>query len=457
VAAKAVALVSVPFLTRQLGPHDYGLVDLAASLAGLLVILVRFSGDIPTMRLAASEDPGARGRTYFAFVAMTGLLSTAVAVVLVPFAGLIATTLWSSPDGSLVALAALALVPVNATQTALANVLRFSGRPSAFARVATVDLLAQVSFAVAFAALGMGASGVVFGYIIGGTIGWVATASAARGHLTTEFHWARGRTLMREGLPFLPSVIAFFFADTISRMLTANTLGLSAVGNLAFAIRVASLMTLVSSAFSAAWGPYALGLQPSPETRAMLSRVLHLAAALVCASAVAVGAVAPELATVVAGSDYRASAVVVPGLLLATGFTVVLYILTTAAGISFRGSWVTLALSFGATLQVAVVALLVPEWGIVGVAVGALLGRLTALALLSRGVTDTVHVSAPTALMILIATGTTFVVQRLNADPPETIAFRLAIAAVAGAWAIWMISTTGRAVLNTAGAGRGSR
>jgi hypothetical protein len=174
-------------------------------------------------------------------------------------------------------------------------------------------------------------------------------------------------------------------------------------------------------------------------------------AALVCAAAVGIGAVAPEIAVLVAGTDYQASGEVVPGLLLATGLTVVLYILTTAAGISFRGSWVALALSLGAMLQVAAVALLVPILGIVGFAVGALLGRLAGIALLSRGVADTVRVSARTALTILTAVTATLLVQQLNADSSHTIGIRLAIALTAIVWAVWVTSTTGRAILESAG------
>src|SRR5436853_6708230 len=79
---KAVALVTVPVLTRLLTPREYGLADLASGLAAVCVIVAMFAGDIPAARLLGSRTntPSRRAvlATYFWSTVTVAVLISAV-------------------------------------------------------------------------------------------------------------------------------------------------------------------------------------------------------------------------------------------------------------------------------------------------------------------------------------------------------------------------------------------
>ena len=427
---KAAALLAVPYLTRQLGPDGYGLADLATSFAGLLVVVVQFGADIPTMRLAAS-DPRARRQTYSAYVLATATTSVLGAAVLLPASGFISDTLWSSPSEGAEAILSLLLVPVSAIQFALVNILRFVERPRTFAVLAAVDLFGQAALAILFAALGMGAFGVIVGYVVGSTLGLVAAAIAATPYLDRRIQLSLMWLILGEGLPFVPGAAAFLAADGISRMVAANLVNVAAVGQLALAIRIASVMSLSSLAFQMAWGPYGLALAPGRATSAVFGRVTLALIALILIAALGLGSLAPEIAILIGGDQFAGSAQVVPGLIVSAGLPAVLYVLATAAGTVRRGPWVAWSALFGAATQVVSIALLLPVVGLPGFAVGAILGRVASMLVLSRGVVDTARLPTSAVVLLAVAIGAAMWLQTLNADPAGTLAIRVAVAVLA--------------------------
>jgi O-antigen/teichoic acid export membrane protein len=450
--SKAGALLAVPYLTRQLGPTEYGLADLATSFAALLVLFVRFAGDIPTMRRVAGQEPAQRSEIYSAFVATTAVLSVLAVLVLLPASEVIASGLWSAPASAVLATSALALVPINAVQAAVASILRFEQRPRAFAAVASLDLMAQLIFAVLLAAIGWGALGVILGYLSGGVVGLVVAAFVVRRNLTRRINWRTAASVLAEGLPFLPSVAAFYLADTVARMIAANTAGVDAVGHLALAIRIASVMGLASGAFSAAWGPVGLGMRQSAQTRTVFGRVLVTLSVLASTAALSLGALSPELSILFGGDGFKDAAPAIPGLLLSGGMAAVLYLLTTAAGIAERGRWVAWSATLGAGSQIIAVALLLPPFGIGGFALGSIIGRLVTIGLLGSAVADTMRSFKAALVMLTVASGAALLIQLANVDPAANLGLRLIVAGVSaslGAW--WLFAAVGRQLTSAAG------
>jgi O-antigen/teichoic acid export membrane protein len=347
----------------------------------------------------------------------------------------------------------LALVPVNAVQAATTSILRFEQRPRAFAAVATVDLVAQLLLAVLLAAIGWGAMGVIMGYLIGGAVGLVVAALVVRRDFTRRVRWRTAASVLAEGLPFLPSVAAFYLADTVARMIAANSVGVDAVGHLALAIRVASVMALASGAFTAAWGPVGLAMRRSAETSDVFGRVLVAITVLASTAALSLGALAPELSVLFGGDGFKEAAAAIPGLLLSSGMAAVLYLLTTAAGIAQRGAWVAWTATLGAGAQLIAVAFLLPPFGIGGFALASIIGRLVAVGLLGFAVADTLRSFKIAFVMLVAAGGGSLWLQLANADPDANLGLRLIVAGVSAALGAWWLFAALARQLRSGGVG----
>ena len=426
---KALALLTVPFLSRALEPSGYGLADLATSLAAILTIVVMFAGDIPTARLASSGSPERRFTVYRAYVEATIACSLAVAVLLLPLSGLIAGGLWQAPGQASTAIVVLALVPVSAAQASLLTLQRLEGRAALYAALATVDLVSQLLLAVLLVGLGFGPIGVLLGFLGGSVVGLVAAAIPASQYMAARRDLALGRRLIAEGAGFLPAAILFIGADYVIRYIVLDSTGDAAVGFFAVAVRIASVMSLAGGAFALAWGPYGLGMSPGAATAKLFGRALTVFSLLSCLAAITLAALAPEMVAVFSGQAYGPAAVMLPGLLVAAATAGAAYIVIIAAGVSQRGAVVAVTSAAAALVQIGLTAVLLPPMGLAAVGMGAMASRMLQIGLLSVGLgSSAIRVQRLTLPLFALAAFVAVVLQVANHDPAETRVLRTIVA-----------------------------
>jgi O-antigen/teichoic acid export membrane protein len=431
---KALALLTVPILTRLLSPAEYGLADLANTLAAMLAILAMFAGDIPASRLAGqSTSATERVRVLSSYVWTTLVVSVFLALALLPFSGLIATNGWSAPDGTAIAILAIVLIPISTLQASLVTASRIDSRPVAFAVLQCIDLLAQMILAVTFVVIGWGALGMVLGFVAGSLIGLGAAAVYHSRLLINLPDWGLGRVMLTEGLAFLPATLGFVVATYVVRFVLVDWQGAHAVGLFGVASRLASGMALATAAFSMAWGPYGLALPDSLDTARLFGRVMRTYALLAVLVSVVLAAAAPELVLLISGPEYVDASTMLPGLISASAMAGGFYVLLVAAGVSRRGGAVGLAAIAGAIGQVVSTMFLLPVLGLPGVGVGAALGQAVALILLGAAIATAAHSVVPT--VVALCAGGTLVVglQALNAAPESTLLLRALIVVVSAA------------------------
>lgn len=428
---KALALVTVPILTRLLAPRDYGLADLANTLAGILVMVAMFAGDIPAARLfGRAREANDRMRVLSTYVWTTAVVSVSIGVILLPLAGAIATYVWASPHSSQLALLAIALIPVGAVQAALVATQRLESRPVPFAVLTAIDLLSQMSLAVLFVALGWGPLGMVAGLVIGSVIGLAAAVIHCWRLAVHLPGWHLGRSMVLEGLPFLPAALGFVIANYAVRYILVEDQGQAAVGLFGLAVRLAGGMALVTGAFSMAWGPYGLALPNSVQTAHLFGRVMRAFALVAVLGSLAVGAVAPEIITIVSGDAYLRASEMLPGLLISAAMAGGFYVLLVAAGVGGHGRAVAYAAVSGAVVQVAATALFLPWLGLQVVGLAAVAGQAVALIMLVSAVGSGVHRSREAVAIMCVGAVLAGVLQAANAFASSTFLPRAVVAFV---------------------------
>lgn len=399
--AKALALLTVPYLARALSPAGYGIADLATSTAALLTLVAMFAGDIPAARQYGLATVGREQRRVLsAYIWASAMVGMRVAILLLPMAAVISGTMWGTAGQAPIAALSLLLVPVSAAQASLVQTLRIQSRPVPFAALSLVDLLAQLSLAVVLVAIGLGPTGVVLGFVLGSLVGLLVAAVAARETLRVSPDLRIGLRLLSSGIQFLPHVAAFVVADWAVRSVVANGIGAKAVAELGLAIRVASVLSLVGAAFAMAWGPIGLARPRDSATARHFGQVLAAYGAASVAAALVLAAVGPELLPVVAGPGYEGAALILPGFALAYALAGTEYVLVVAAGVSDRAWRVALAVTIGAVVQVATAVILVPEVGIGAVGPVVVLGRIVSFSILFAGVRSIIVVPAGMVLVV---------------------------------------------------------
>ena len=194
-------------------------------------------------------------------------------------------------------------------------------RPFAFAISSVVNATVTI---VASALLVFGAGLEVEGAILGQLIAGVAclgyVLGTTRGTFGLIFDWQKCKQMLSYSVPMVPSSIGVFLNLYADRLVIQHVRSLADVGLYGVGYRLATVVSLLLTAFQAAALPLILARKDEPSTPRDLARVSRLFAVFGLSAFVAISLLATPALYVLAGPPYQGSAAVVPFLLISVLF-----------------------------------------------------------------------------------------------------------------------------------------
>jgi O-antigen/teichoic acid export membrane protein len=177
------------------------------------------------------------------------------------------------------------------------------------------------------------------------------------------------------------------------------------MGLYAAAAKMAMLLTLLSGAFQVAWGPFSLSVYREPDAGQTFNWVLKSFVVIVCLTVLTVTLFAENLLNLLVTERYAGGAILVFPLLMGLAIQATSWITEIGIGLSKR-SYLSLSAYLAAIISTAVgIKLLTPEFGLIGVGLGALLGQI-AKALIASWLAQQAHPLpwdyAPVVLVLLV-------------------------------------------------------
>jgi len=428
---KVGALLTVPVVTRALGRSDYGLLDLATALIAMATVIGGFSAELPAARFASAHPE--RGRQVLAtYVGTVTVLSAAIAAAVALAAPLIADSVWEAPDATSLVLLSSAAIALIGVQLGAWNVHRLHARAGAYAVLSIIDMGLKVSLILAAVLLGGGVEAILVAYIAAAAVGAILGIWTIRGDLYWPLSLPFVPRLLGGGAPFIVTAVAFVVAGYWVRGLVAEAGSTSAVGEMAIAVRIASLLALPLAAFQFAWAPVGMTADQTPASRNAFFGSIFGVIAIGGLAAVGLSAFSPEVVRFFAGTAFAAGVDAVPGLAMATVLTTAFFMLAVAASAAEMSIWVVaITAAGGGALQVIATALLIgllPE--MTAVSLGAVLGSaaavITLLALRGGAVDRSPLIGAATAAAVAL----TVMLQMLLApDTPDYVRWGIGVVA----------------------------
>lgn len=404
---KGGALITVPVVTRALGPSEYGVLDLATALIGLATIVGGLSAELPAARLAANDPDTRPGILTTYAVAVTGVTAL-ISMLLVIGHQFIATTVWSLPGAGPQLLTAAGAILLTGIQLATWNIHRLQDRPEAYAVLSVLDIGLKVTLIVAAALAGGGVPAILAVYLGVAAIGAVAGLWSVRRDLAWRLVAPSViPTMLVGGALFTVTGVAFVVGAYVVRSMLSNVEGADAVGEMGVAVRLASVLALPLAAFQFAWGPPSMAAGATVEARLMFRRSTLWVLVAGGLAAIFTAGLAPEAISVLAGRAFVDGAAAVPGLAASTVLGTCLFMLTVDVSGKRAGlPLAALAAVVGAMVQVGVTAVaIVPTGDQTAVGLGAVTG--SAVAVLStlavagtRSLEGPQHVGAATLCLV---------------------------------------------------------
>lgn len=362
---RGISFLLLPFLTRILGPFDYGVVGTATALAGVLWIIYNLGLTFSVVRLYYDEPSDSRQTSWAALVRAQAVLASILAALTwltgPAWAGLISGVPWSATL-QITILYAWAF----AIQQSAQQVLRAMQRPRAFAVVAIVQVAVGGVSGVALARTYGPA-----GYMSGLTVGAVASGliAIALSYTKPIWNWEILRSGFILSTPMIFHQLASWVLSLSDRVLIARYGSLQDVANYHVAYVLGAAMLLVLTSLNSAWAPRYYGAFDVKAKHEAPGKLILPLTALFMALAGLLVIIAPLLFRAVTTPEFAYPRLVL-ALVAASTSVQAAYFLGVAVLIDAKESGrIATASVTAAVLNIVLNVLLIPPFGIVAAAI----------------------------------------------------------------------------------------
>ena len=403
-----VSLLLLPLFTRFLTTADYGVLSLLGIMTTLLAGAVHLgTGNSVGICFHEAPDAAERSRVVWSMALVIGASAIAWVLIGVLASSLISSLLFGSPGYSVPVRLAFGQMAASALVVPVLGSWRLEERARPFV-IATVSLtaLTGLSNAIAVAVLHLGVLGMLWSTFIVQLVYCVILYAllAHRAAARPARYWAR--RLVRLGWPSVFGVGAFFALDFGDRIALERLGGIRSVGLYSVGVSFGLGMSILAEgAFGAAWpGFFSSFLNRQDEARYVFGRVLHYYLVIFLTLGAAFFLFAKPLVHLLTAPAFHEASRVV-GLIAMCNVLKGVYLIFLPGFYFNRKLHVQTTLEWGGALVgLGGAVLLIPRFGIVGAALGPLVGYVfltTATILVARRYLAPLVDRARTSLLLL--------------------------------------------------------
>jgi O-antigen/teichoic acid export membrane protein len=371
--SRILAVLLLPLYTSYLAPSSFGRVETLTAATAVAVIVLRMGVSTAFFRFYFDHKEPARRlavvRTSFWF---TMTMATLGLVLCVAFASPVSHALQLGHHPELVRAAAIGFwAQMNFEQ--MTSLFRVEERSIAFALASIANVLITIG-ATLLLVVGLheGALGLLIGNFIGTLCVYIVLLGYRHEQLGFHFDRALFRGMQRFGLPLVPSALALWAINFVDRLFVGGYKGQGEVGVYSAAIKIASVITFAMFAFRTAWPAFAYSIEDENDAKHTYSYVLTYLLAIASWIALALGALAPWLVQLMTDPRYQRAEKAVALLAFAGAVYAGYTVLAIGSGRARRTQLNWIVTGVGAAVNVGLIVLLVPRWGMVGAAIATL-------------------------------------------------------------------------------------
>ncbi|MFC4077399.1 oligosaccharide flippase family protein [Salinithrix halophila] len=271
---KIVAFLLIPVYTRQLDPTRFGDWDLTNTIAMVITYFCILGTDTAfAFYFFEAKDQKDRQGYFTAAVFFPALVSLGFLLIALFISAPTANLLYEDPSGypNLLTLAVLTIVANVIIQQTLAYA-RFAREVKTFMAGSMSYVIGSSLASVWFVVIGkMGVLGIFYGQILAQSVVAAILLWHYRKQFTRHVEKKHVRDLLSYGIPLLPTLLAFWVMNAVSRPMIYHMVSSDEAGIYGLAVRFASIIVLITSAFQLAWRPFSVSIKEQEDAQQIYS------------------------------------------------------------------------------------------------------------------------------------------------------------------------------------------
>ncbi|CAB4706738.1 MAG: oligosaccharide flippase family protein [Actinobacteria bacterium] len=372
IISRFIAFFLLPVYTAYLGRVGLGKIETIVAFTAVLAVLLRLGVTNAFFRFYFDAEDDA-GRTLVVRTSFWFTMVAATAGLLVGFAVAAPIATWLGLDDPWLVRAGFVGLWAQMNYQQMSAVFRVEQRPVGYAIASISNVLITIgSTIVLVVGRHEGAMGAVVGNFLGTLTVYVVLLGYRRYQLGLQFDRQLFREMNRFGMPLVPAALALWAINFIDRLLIQQFKGQAEVGIYSLAVRIASVLVFVMTAFQLAWPAFAYSIKNDEQAKRTYAFVLTYLLFLCCWISLALGSLAPWLVEILATDAFKRSAPAVPVLAFATAAYAAYNVFAIGVGRTrqTQANWIVSGIA--AVVNIGLNVLLIPPYGMMGAAIATL-------------------------------------------------------------------------------------
>lgn len=383
ILVKSIAFFTLPIYTRIFTPEEFGIIEMFATIGGILSILMTLGLDsTQSYYFMEAKNKG----THDIKKITTSILQLRITlgVVLIGLVTLFAPFILDFAFDTRLPILYLVMI---AFSTFFANlvsqsleIFRLIYKPWQYIGLSFLQTISNIGFILYFAYMqDMGIEGYFLGNMIGMFvamfIGWIATRDY---RYWTKIEIELWKPFLKFGLPLVPAGLMIWVMTASDRWFVMNMLGSHETGLYAVAAKFAMLMALVVETFRKAWWPIAMDMLHKEDGANFFKVVSLWYIVLGTLGAMILTVISPYLVEYLTTDEYKESWKII-GILCWGSIFYGFYLLSGLGIFHSKNTHLTIYVyGSGALLNILLNYVLVPILGLFGAALGTIISLLFA-------------------------------------------------------------------------------
>lgn len=275
---KLVSFLLLPILTRLLGLQLYGIWDTTNTITMLLSYICILGTDAAFAFYYFDVKSEEERKSYFSTMMFysVGVSLVFLAFILI-FSEPFALLYYKTTSYSILLILAFISTIIGIVIQHLLALARYKRRTWLFNSFSMIYWIGSTLLNILFVIRGYGVEGMFWGQVIAGGVTSLILVIIFRDEFTLRIKKSYLINLLKYGIPIVPSLLSFWVMSALSRPLIFHLYSEEDVGIYGAAVRFASFITLITSAFQLAWRPFAMSIKErddAPQIFSIIARFL---------------------------------------------------------------------------------------------------------------------------------------------------------------------------------------
>jgi O-antigen/teichoic acid export membrane protein len=377
VGTKLIAFIMLPIFTRSLSTSEFGVLTYTENIMALLSFLVIFGSDSAlSFYYFETKDNDERLKYVTNTLILRVFVVVIVFLVVFLFGEQISYFLYDSIKYVNLLYFGTALLLLDTVTTVVLSVLRFEFKTIKVVVFTFLKILLFAIFSyVALIYLGKNPESIYLGRIIGSVLMIFITLGITFQYSKGSFDSKIFVNLLKYGAPLVPASISFWVIANLNTYFLKEFLTFKDVGIYGAALRIAALITLITSGVQMAWRPYSMSIKDKEESPKLFAKIYIVLLIVGGIGLLGIATIMPWVITILGKKYVEAYKYVA---LISCSSFLNFYYLIISVGLFFKKktSYISYAIGISAVISVVLNVILIPLLGIWGVVISYLLAMV---------------------------------------------------------------------------------